>query len=315
MARLDGLTVIADTAETINMADPSLSGTISALGSAGNDLLRGNNYDNYLVGNGGDDYLWGGLGGNDYMIGGTGNNAYWWGYDNGSDMIRSSSGGDVLVEYNAPAGAHFSWYERSDLIIQIDTGSSRYASLRLQNWLTTPTTQRLQSVIHSDNVAYLWNASADAAVDLSNSTYTTLGVTQASAIYAQGNCTLRGSSADNILIGGSYNDQLTGGAGNDILLGGGGSDTVWWGGEKDGHDTILDDTSNALDKIRLLGLKKKDLTAQLIGDDYILSPTKGGGSLTIQNWSISSSKLQTLQFDDGLITTTNFLASMATIKK
>jgi Ca2+-binding RTX toxin-like protein len=108
---------------------------------------------------------------------------------------------------------------------------------------------------------------ADSTVDLNGSailagkTVTLTGSIE-NAIAGDGNDTLVGNSADNLLYGGRGNDTLTGGAGKDTLVDGKGNDTLTGGVDKDifkilkdsgSLDIITDFDSLAGEKIVLIG--------------------------------------------------------------
>ncbi|CAN7439216.1 calcium-binding protein [Rhizobium sp. LjRoot254] len=98
---------------------------------------------------------------------------------------------------------------------------------------------------------------------------------------------LHGNAGDNTLNGDMGDDSIYGHRGDDELTGSSGSDTFFFG-TKDGHDTITDFVSGAVDLINLSAWKAFDDFADVLasakdkGTDVVI--TLGEDSLTIEDY-------------------------------
>lgn len=101
------------------------------------------------------------------------------------------------------------------------------------------------------------------------------------------NNVMHGNAGDNTLNGDTGNDSIYGHRGDDELTGGADSDTFYFG-TKDGHDTITDFVSGAVDLINLSAWKAFDDFADILanakdkGTDVVI--TSGEDSLTIEDY-------------------------------
>lgn len=209
----------------------------TAHGGSGDDLIRGNAFDNLLNGGAGDDTIYMGIG-SDYAIGSAGNDVFYlesnqeWGanffarnvgygdelgtnqsvnltglnrfgsvFDGGTgdlDTIHLTGGNDAFFLHDAFSGHHG--------LLEITADS--------QNKLTV---QRVQSVEKIDG------GDGDDLIDMTSLDYT-LADTDIVIIGGSGNDIIWAGAGDDLLKGDDGNDILFGGAGSDILEGGSGSD-------------------------------------------------------------------------------------------
>lgn len=166
MAEVSGATVyLTDDGEVVNLFEEQYREMTSAVGRRGADVLRGNSLANVLNGNGGDDQLWGGTGGSDTLIGGSGADGYWWGRGDGCDAITAAvdNGADALFLYNVRRGEYNAGKQNDDFHFSLADGSM----LDLRGWYAASATERVQSYVFADNVAYAWNNGSGAEVNLS----------------------------------------------------------------------------------------------------------------------------------------------------
>jgi hypothetical protein len=300
----NGIVYADHVGETINLFDSSYTSTLGAVGSDGNDMLRGNTLSNTLDGGAGDDQLWGGTGGNDTMAGGAGVDAYWWGLGDSHDIVTDTTAnkGDAIILYNVQRTEYGAVNSQGNFHIIARDGST----LDLLNWYAADSATRIQSFVYADKIAYAWNDGKGAEVNLYKNIYVSNGVQHVKSLDS-GNCTLRGAASDDLLEGGNGNDQLWGGkGGRDTMAGGAGADIYWWG-KYDGNDTITSDFSNIQDTIKLHNVGQNELTVSMNGNDCILQV--GTESLTVKNWA--SFSLDTLQFADGSTASLKALAEAA----
>jgi uncharacterized delta-60 repeat protein len=256
-----------DYANTANNSGISLAsdGTLSIIGTAGNDqisldLLENNRVrvwsNNYLRGydlakikkiavsaGAGNDTFTARIGkpmsiscgdGNDIIFSGGSGNRIDGG--NGNDVIYSGSGNDTLI--GGAGNDRLSGGDGND-ILDGGTGSDEIAGGNGTDTVDYSTRSRTVYV-SLDNVAN------DGAPDVAENDNVHSDVEN--IIGGAGNDILRGSSAANVLTGNAGNDQLFGGGGNDTLRGGSGNDTLKGedGDDKLDGGTGADDLSGGL---------------------------------------------------------------------
>ncbi len=195
-----------------------LSGDDTLEGGAGDDLLRGAGDDDLLDGGVGNDNLIGFFGndildggiGNDTLEGGAGDDIFIYNLGDGDDYIFDTSGGLDVIQFGAGIIQSDIVLENigTDLLIQIGTTGS----IRINNQFTTPI--QIQSLIFDDGTIMALP--------------TSLPITG-----TEGNDTLFGNGADNIIEGLGGDDSISGGAGDDIINGGDGNDTLNGGNNND----------------------------------------------------------------------------------
>ena len=185
-----------------------IAGIESAIGSAFNDRLTGNNSDNSLAGGAGDDHLQGGGGaddldgdvGNDNLDGGAGNDRLHGGA--GADRLDGGMGADTVDYSNSDAGVTV------DLIAQQVSGGHAQGD-RIAG---------IESVVGSAFDDRLTGNNIDNSL--------TGGAGDDHLQGGGGADDLDGDVGNDELDGGAGNDRLHGGAGADRLDGGAGTDTV-----------------------------------------------------------------------------------------
>lgn len=263
-------------ANTGNAAgDTFVAGTIEAVYATNlNDRIRGDSFDNTIVGFGGDDLLEGGAGndildggaGNDTLVGGDGNDILYGGLN--VDKFDGGTGWDVVSYGNAATG----------IVLALD-GS------------LTNTGEAAGDVFVAGTIEAIYGSNANDRLrgDTGNNVF--LG--------QAGNDILEGGAGNDTLSGGSGNDTLVGGAGADVFDGGDGWDVVDYGPSSTGvviamdqslvasgdavGDTFVANTieaiygSNLSDRIR--GDNYNNCIIGQAGDDYL----EGGGGNDILN--------------------------------
>ena len=91
--------------------------------------LRGSVRDDTIIGNRGNDQIWGGYGGNDILDGGAGSNTFWWSKDDGNDTVINSTSHDTVRLYGL---------NQSDISLATKNGTltitAGNAHLDINNW-------------------------------------------------------------------------------------------------------------------------------------------------------------------------------------
>ena len=131
-----------------------------------------------------------------------------------------------------------------------------------------------------------------------------------------GNDQLLGEEGSDTLYGQDGNDMLDGGAGNDLLYGGTGNDTFIFG-RSSGHDTIWDhdDTIGKRDILKLgAGITADDIDLIRNIDDLVITIRDTGDRITVAGYfvndGVSSTSLEAIEFENGLVWDFNALKDM-----
>ncbi|HJV83346.1 calcium-binding protein, partial [Noviherbaspirillum sp.] len=252
-------------------------------GGADNDFIQGENGNDKLYGGDGSDSLYGGNGndildggaGNDTMNGNAGNNTYLFGKGDGQDRINgdydiSATKLNVLQFKSGVLPSEvYAASSGNDLVLSIGgtTDTVRVSYFFGDSNPGNPYNP-LQQIKFADGTT--WDLAAITAKAFAGTAAgeTTSGTIGADVMYGQGGAdTLYGLNGDDVLNGGADNDYLTGDGGNDTLDGGTGNDTL---SGSAGNDTYLFGKGDGRDIIN--------------GD-----------------WDTSSTKLNVLQFKDGVL--------------
>ena len=243
-----------------NVENLTLTGT-AALTGTGNEL------DNVITANSGNDTL-NGMAGNDTLIAGSGTDALNGG--DGNDLMIAGSG---VTSFDGGAG--------------VDTISFQNVATSVTVWLNGGGVNGFGAA--GDTIANTENLIGSNFNDIlhgdggDNTLSGLAGKDQLDG--GAGNDVLDGGAGDDFLLGGDGNDTLLGGDGNDVLLGGAGADIMTGG---TGHDTFEGTAA------QLNGDTITDLSA---GDSILID----GATLSGFTYSISGN---TLQFTGGSITLT-----------
>jgi serralysin len=193
-------------------------------GGGGSDSLYGLNGDDTLYGQDGDDFMKGG-GGADLLYGGAGDDTL--GSDlSGSDTLYGEGGDDYLYAVDG--------FDSIDGGAGVDTlNTTSFDGAYLVNLATGTSNYAGETFL---NIEKLYTGDGNdtligsVAANLLNG-----GVGDDSAVGGDGNDTLEGGAGNDTLVGEYGDDVLNGGAGDDSLLGGAGDDSLVGG---DGNDTL-----------------------------------------------------------------------------
>ncbi|WP_230533553.1 M10 family metallopeptidase C-terminal domain-containing protein [Microvirga roseola] len=159
----------------------------NAVGGSGNDMIIGNQVNNFLKGGAGDDRVIGGA---------------------RDDILDGGSGYDTAV---------FSGVRSNYTVAKLSDGSVQVTDLRSGAPDGKDLLWNVEAFQFSDDTRSLAELGSD---------HVTIASTPAPVEPAPQNLSLTGTSSNDKLYGGAGNDKLCGKAGNDILTGGAGSDYV-----------------------------------------------------------------------------------------
>jgi fibronectin-binding autotransporter adhesin len=194
----------------LQVVDFPMSGKTLTYAGAQNDYVTHSNvtFPMEIHGEGGDDYIAGGMG-NDLIYGGL-----------GSDQINASGGDNIVVGDEELSGTlplvQNSTIGGNDILSALNGNDVFYGGGGAD--LISP----------GGGNDYLHGGEGDDTLD---------GAAGDDRIYGGGgNDVLSGSAGNDLLSGGAGNDLLLGGEGNDVVIGGGGADSINGGG---GDDLII----------------------------------------------------------------------------
>lgn len=238
------------------------SGRDRMAGGVGDDSLSGEDGDDKLAGDDGADHIRGG-GGDDALKGGKGDDDLDGGV--GDDSVDGGSGNDVFL-----AG--------------LDAGNDRYHggsgidSVSYAGALSGVTVNLAKGFAVSSDGGDAAGIGTDKLRDIENATG------------GDGNDTLIGNSAANVLDGGNGDDLIIGGSKADTLSGGAGKDSFKFLKVSDSsvvaHDVITDFTAGDLIDLSAIdaqkGLSKND-SFSFVGDSSAVTADNANGALWFEN--------------------------------
>ena len=224
----------------VNISNAAAPGdTLTVNGNSGNDtikanagveatitlILNGNDGDDYLSadatlnGGAGDDTLEGGSGA-DTINGNDGNDTIIFNAGTGVDAVDGGAGFDVFL---ITADGLNNTISVSETAVTVDAGTENLIVSNLEQF-------RVNGLGGNDNITVTL-ATVAGLIDAGAGDDTVTGTTSAAVL------TIQGGDGNDSLFGGGANDLLYGGSGNDTLIGGGGADNEY--GE-DGNDRFGD---------------------------------------------------------------------------
>ncbi|WP_172955071.1 calcium-binding protein [Sterolibacterium denitrificans] len=243
--------------------DAEMIRSLSLLGEAGNDELRGFN--------GRDDVLAGGAG-NDTLAGGSGSDTYRFGLGDGLDMIDEGyTAGEDTVALGAgvtPADVTVRWTMQGDMAITLSDGSRLTVRGQTATWSLERGIEQLR---FADGT--VWDRTALSARALA------------------------ATDGDDVIVGSYEDDTLDGGAGNDHFQNLGGDDTYLFG-VGDGQDVIEPTYGRVLFKP---GIGQNDVNFTRDGKDLIATVATSGDAVRIKAWfnNYSWQRIDRFDFDNG----------------
>jgi len=274
------------------------TGYVKFYGEGGNDVLGITDLSGELYGGAGNDELVGGVG-IDTLDGGAGND--WISAQGGDDTVYGGAGDDTIlglvngaVTVDAGDGNDIIVLETSADDI-IDGGAG-------------------MDIVSFESIFALTTAQIDLSSQSANMDGTNYSFTSIEGVIgSQGDDTITGSSANNIIDGGAGFGGFL--AGNDLLKGEGGDDTYFFGTSFNPRtppsagsvtpqapvvgDDIVDDASGSSDTIEFSDyFVLSDLSFNMVGSNLVISFAEG--SVTILNQT-GSGKVENIKFSDGSV--------------
>ncbi|MBI1208911.1 MAG: hypothetical protein GC191_16695 [Azospirillum sp.] len=220
---------------------------VPVIGTSGNDILHGSDWDELIDGGAGDDELWG-HGDNDIYVFGLGY---------GHDTIYESNEGlgptDDTVRFNEGVAADAVTVERdgSDLVLSIDGQTDR---LRIADQFS------------------LWYRQVERFEFFDGTVWTGDQIKTWLTTGTADNDTILGFTTDDTLIGGLGDDSLDGSFGDDTYLYARG----------DGNDIITEAPGGGTnDTLSLSGITPEEVSVARSGDDVVLTISGPGGAQII----------------------------------
>jgi Ca2+-binding RTX toxin-like protein len=311
------LILAISTGSNTNTVESSVSYVLPAnvqnlTGTGSADLtLAGNNLNNIITANNGNDTLIGG--GSDTLVGGTGYDTFI--INNASDVVQAQSTGNntvlTSVDYVAPANVqHLIGTGSADLTLtgsdinNVITANSGNDTLIAGSGIAT-----FEGLTGSDT--FVVNNSADVvrALYLGAHTNTVQSSVNYSLAYSaqtvqnlrltgSADLTASGNSLNNLITANNGNDTLTGGGGFDTLIGGTGLDTFVMG-YGTGTDVVVDSsTLGAIVKLKQ-GVALSDLIAKKQGNDLLLQINGTSDSMLIQGYYLNPQTTWAIQDTSG----------------
>lgn len=263
----------------------------------GEDIKGFSDSNNTLVGNGGDDNLYGdnkndiliGGRGNDSLYGGGGDDTYIYNIGDGNDTIYDHEGEDIIkfgegiskediivtkseVKYNSFTGSKY-----RDLVISF---KKKQGSISLEHTISEDgsinegDTHKTLVFENGDKLSFEDILKLSLTGDDEDNHISGYKYHNDTIEGKGGNDILNGDEGNDTLIGGEGNDRLGGGEGNDILIGGEGDDTLegfrgddtYIFNKGDGNDTIEEYFGNDTLKFGE-GINKEDIIVKKNGYD------------------------------------------------
>jgi len=249
------------------------------VGNGGDDNLYGDNKNDILIGGRGDDSLYGGGGDDTYIYNiGDGNDTI---YDyEGEDIIKFGKGiskEDIIVAKSEVKYNSFTGSKYRDLVISF---RKKQGSISLEHTISEDgsinegDTHKTLVFENGDKLSFEDILKLSLTGDDEDNHITGYKYHNDTIEGRGGNDILNGDEGNDTLIGGEGNDRLGGGEGNDILIGGEGDDTLegfrgddtYVFNKGDGNDTIEEYSGNDTLKFGE-GINKEDIIVKKNGYD------------------------------------------------
>ena len=266
------------------------------IGNGGDDKLYGRDGNDTLIGGDGEDELHGGMGdntfiggkGNDIIEGGNGNDTYIFNKGDGTDTIKENGNMSDVLKFGKGIS-------KEDLIV---TRGSYYGDITIKFKNNDTDSIILKdaivrgSAVNGGNIDYFEFENGDKLELDDIKRLSLLGTDQndkLSAYHDMDNNIIKGFGGDDVLYGEEGNDSIDGGDGNDIIVGGKGDDILY--GEE-GNDSIDGGDGNDI----IVGGKGDDILDGGDGDDtYVFNI--GDGADIIEE---SGGGMDIIKFGEGI---------------
>lgn len=292
----------------------------SVIGTEGDDRLVGAYQGEVIVGDKGDDSI----------FGGGGNDTYYYRVGDGKDQIYDGSGADQIVFMEGIVVTDVAVTRNlTSITLTISVGAS-IGEIRIDNVFDESGHQRegvIETIRFYDGTTWgMADLLSRIVFPVTSGDDVLYGTTLADTIAGlggndsvfglDGNDQLRGDAGNDTLHGGDGDDVLIGGTGDDLLNGGRGND-VYIFAAGFGHDIIesYDDQAQRLDKIVFeAGILPSDVTVKRDGDDLLLTLSTGDSLRVKYHFygdGSSSYSINEIHFADSTVWTATMLRSQS----
>ena len=253
----------------------------------GIEHTSGTAFDDVLIGNAGDNWLWGDPTGNDTISGNDGNDLIWVGV--GHHVVSGGSGIDTLGSNATDLPSGVTW----SLALQGSPQATTHGTIDMSGF------ENLSGTEHDDSLTGDGGANLLAG-GLGNDTLsggagndilygdglvtvdTHGGGSGPIVTYADATTVLGGVAGNDVLDGGKGDDVLNGGSGDDVLTGGNGTDRFVFGPQS-GNDRITDFKKDVIAFEGVAGVDDfGDLIITRVGRDTLISWGDGSDSILIE---------------------------------
>ena len=292
---------------------------VSITGTDKDDTISGIELDDELYAGQGNDTLIGGKG-DDYLEGDEGDDIYIFNRGDGNDMIYDAMGTDsIRLGENITIDDILIRQDGNDLIIALKEEGVIFDDLAdkvtVENWLNVE--NRIETIIlaggevlNANNMIEFIPSDEDDTILVPDELAVNMHLKGGNDTIDSGsqNDTLYGDGGDDELYAGEGNDTLLGGEGDDYLEGGEGDD-IYIFNRGDGHD-IINDVGGVDRLVFGTGIAVDDLDIQQNGNNLILAIKEDGvafedliDTITMINWTLQDSIIESIEFADGEIFT------------
>ncbi len=265
----------------------------------------GNNLDNWIGANSGDNTFNGGLGNDSYWDGIGGNERYIYNLGDGNDFIDDNDGLDAIIFGNGITKDNIIFtQDNNDLVITFN--GSENNSIRIGNYFASDD-NKIELFKFSDGTV-IDNISSylDSQVENIQNGSIVMDSNQTNAtLTGNGDASVLGNLEDNVIVGNSGNNVYAASGGDDTITDiQGGNDTYLYN-LKSGNDVIID--LGGIDTIKF----GTDITADMLkferfNNNLLISFRDDWqeGSLTINNYFLNDDyKIERFVFKDGTVLT------------
>ncbi len=268
----------------------------------------GNDLDNWMGGNSGDNTFTGGKGNDDFLDDQNSSERYIYNFGDGHDTIEDYGGVDAIIfGDNITKDNIFFSQDENNLVISFSDNEDD--SICIINYFAD-IENRIELFrfangdVISDISEYLQNDSGEVAEIVSDGSIVLIGEEETATLSGTNNATVLGNNLNNTIVGNSGNNTYYAGGGDDTITDIlGGNDTYLYN-IRNGHDIITD--LGGVDTIKFgSDFYPDNLKFERIENNLLISFEDWiGGSLTINNYFLNDEyKIENFVFNDGTVLT------------
>ena len=303
-------TIITDITDLVKLFgseddDITLPGNIEEAHLRGQEDISavGNDLDNWMGGNSGDNTFTGGKGNDDFWDDQNSSERYIYNLGDGHDTIEDYGGVDAIIfgDNITKDNILFS-QDENNLVISFSDNEDD--SICIINYFAD-IENRIELFrfangdVISDISAYLQNESGEVAEIVSDGSIVLVGEEETATLSGTNNATVLGNNLDNTIVGNSGNNTYYAGGGDDTITDIlGGNDTyIYKSGN--GNDVITD--VDGLDTLKFVGdITLANIKFEQVDNNLVISFYDFDGSVTITDYFLDADhKIENIIFSDG----------------